>query len=111
MPAGFDSVLQVFGAEAGRRAEQHDVDRVDDVFVRIEAGEHVFFFDFDSIPDAAQFFESADGGFRVIHERVGDGDQFRVRVSAEGIGGSSGTASATTDQADPQRVGAGRVGS
>src|SRR6185312_9260754 len=106
--AGLDGGPEVNRPEAGRRAQQHDIDAAaEQLLVAVEAVEAAFRRHIDLGCDVLDVLQFGKASFEAIHEGVAHGDEFDVGVGAEGLLGGAGAAAAAADQADAEQVAAG----
>ena len=104
MFAGVNRRLEVDGAKARRRGQEHDVHAaVNDLLVGVQPHEALLGSDFHLV--RMLLLQALQALLQLILERVAHRGQDDVLVGIERLAGGAGAAPAATDQADAERVG------
>ncbi len=107
--AGVDGCLEIDRMEAAGAGDQHHVHpALDDLLIAVEADEAVVVVDGHLI--RLGLLEPVAASPDLVFKDVGHGDELRPGVGVHGVGGRAGAPAAAADQAELQRLIAGRMG-
>ena len=104
-----DGIRHVEGPEVGRGGEDDQVDLVDDLLVRIEAGVLAILGNVNTRANRPRRLELRKAVFKQVREGVGHRDQLDAGVGLEGLPGGPGASAAAADQTNLDRAAAGCV--